>query len=95
MRWATGTKQLQVQFADSFAQVSDDRKADVLVRLLFVQTDNLFLLPSWWEALPLAHQTAFKNMVLSGSTMQARSAVDFFDDGSSLVAAVALETVSD
>lgn len=82
-------------FANSFARVADNRKADVLVRLLFAQTDNLFLRPSWWEALPLAQQTVFKKMVLSGSTTQVRSAVQFVDDGSSAVAAVALETVSD
>jgi len=81
--------------ADSFAQVADDRKADVLIRLLFVQMDNLFLRPSWWEALPLAQQTIFKRMVLSGSTMQVRSAIELVDDGSSLVAAIAVETVSD
>lgn len=82
-------------FADSFVAIADDRKANVLVRLLFVQTDNLFLRPSWWEALPLAQKAAFRKMVLSGSTIQARSASEFVDDGNSVVAAVALETVSD
>ena len=52
-------------FADSFVGVADDRKADVLIRLLFIQTDNLFLRPSWWEGLPLAQQTAFRKLVLS------------------------------
>jgi hypothetical protein len=33
-------------FADSSAQIADARKADDLVRLLFLHADNLFLRPS-------------------------------------------------
>lgn len=29
--------------------LADDRKADVLDRLLFIHTDDLLLRPSWWE----------------------------------------------
>lgn len=81
-------------FADSFLQVADDRKADALTRLLFIQTDNLFLRPNWWEALPLVRQRAFKKMVLSGSTMHARLADEFADDGISVVTGAVVETVS-
>lgn len=81
-------------FADSFMKVAQDRKADVLVRLLFLQTDNLFLRPSWWDALPSTQRHVFKNMILSGSTMQARSAGEYVDQGTSVVAAAAIETVS-
>jgi len=93
--WIGNHKGPAKAFADSFARVADDRKADVLVRLLFIQTDNLFLRPSWWEGLPFAQQTTFRKMVLSGSTVQARLASEFVDDGKSVVTAVALETVSD
>lgn len=82
-------------FADSFAQVPDARKADVLVRLLFVQTDNLFLRPSWWEALPLARQNAFKEMVLSGTLVRMRTADEYIDDGMPIVTAAVIEMVSD
>ena len=34
----------------SFLKVPDDRKADALVLLLFIQLDNLFLRPSWWKS---------------------------------------------
>lgn len=81
-------------FADSFAQVADNRKADVLIRLLFIQTDNLFLRPSWWEALSPARQSAFKKMILSGTTMQVRSGGEYTDKGTSVVTAAAIEAVN-
>jgi hypothetical protein len=81
-------------FADSFVRVADDRKADVLIRLLFIQTDNLFLRPSWWEALPATRRAAFNKLIKSGTTMQMRSRGEFLDDGTSLVTAAVANTVS-
>jgi hypothetical protein len=62
---------------------------------LFLQTDNLFLRPSWWEALSLARRDALKRMVLSGTTMQPRSTREFVDDGTSLLSAAVIETARD
>jgi len=59
--------------ADSFTRVDDVQKADALVRLLFAQTDNLFLRPSWWRALPDSTKRTLSAMVLSGTTLQPRS----------------------
>lgn len=81
-------------FADSFVRVADDRKANVLVRLLFLQTDNLFLKPSWWNGLPPARQEIFKGLLLSGLPMHARLAEEYIDDGTSVVASTAIEIVN-
>jgi hypothetical protein len=79
--------------ADSYVKIHDDRKADALIRLLFVQTDNLFIRPSWWDALPPDDQKAFNAVAKSGTTMRTRTGQDLADDGKALVAASVLDTV--
>lgn len=80
--------------ADSFAAVEDARKADALVRLLFIHTDNLFLRPSWWESLPEASRKALNEMTRSGTTMRSRSGGEMADDATSFLAAGVVEVVS-
>jgi hypothetical protein len=79
--------------AESFLRVANHRRADVLVRLLFLQTDNLFIGPSWWENLAVDRQEAFKKMMWSGTTAQLRSGDEFIDDNTSVVSAAVVETV--
>lgn len=79
--------------ADSFHRIEDDRKADALVRLLFVQSDNLFLRPSWWNALSAADQDYFNTLTRSGTTAHMRSGDELAGDGRSLVTASIVETV--
>ncbi len=80
--------------ADSFAAVEDTRKADALVRLLFIHTDNLFIRPSWWEALPESHRRILNEMTLSGTTMRIRSGVQIANDATSFLAAGVVEVVT-
>ena len=80
--------------ADSFLKVADARKADALIRLLFVQTDNLFLRPSWWEGLSPGDRKAFNVMTRSGTTTQMRSSSELADDKKTFVTAAVAETVS-
>jgi SEC-C motif len=80
--------------ADSYMKVEDDRKADALVRLLFVHTDNLFLRPSWWSALSADDQKDLNEMTRSGTTIHGRSSPELVDDGKSFVTATIVETVS-
>lgn len=80
--------------ASSFLKVEDNRKADALFRLLFIQTDNLFLRPSWWESLPATDRNAFNEMTKSGTTMRMRSGDELADDGKWFVRATVVETVS-
>ena len=80
--------------ATSSLKVEDNRKADALVRLLFIQTDNLFLRPSWWSWLPATGRNAFNEMTKSGTTMRMRSGDELADDGRWFVRANVMETVS-
>lgn len=82
------------EFAESFLKVEDLRKADALIRLLFIHTDNLFLRPSWWDALPSSDRKAFNTMTLSGTTVRMRSGREIADDERSFVNAGVIETVS-
>lgn len=51
--WIGASNGPAAKLADSFLAVQDARKADALLQLLFVQSDNIFLRPSWWaEWLP-------------------------------------------
>jgi hypothetical protein len=79
--------------ADSYVKIPESRKADALIRLLFVQTDNLFIRPSWWEALGSDDQKALKHLTKSGTTERARTGGDLVDDGRQLVVASVLEIV--
>jgi hypothetical protein len=80
--------------ADSFLKVADTRKANTLVRLLFIQTENLFIRPSWWDGLPAAHQAVLREMVKSGTTMRLRSGDELADDKKSFVTAAVVETLT-
>lgn len=81
-------------FASSFARVPDGRKADVLLRLLFLQTDNLFLRPSWWGSLQTSRRAAFTELMMSGTPTRRRSANEFVDDQESVTSAAIVGIVS-
>lgn len=80
--------------AESFAAIDDVRKADALVRLLFIHTDNLFLRPSWWEALPEPDRQLLNEMTRSGTTMRMRTGREMADDTTSFLSAGVVEVVS-
>lgn len=80
--------------AESFVALDDARKADALVRLLFIHTDTLFLRPSWWEALPETDRRALNEMTRSGTTMRMRTGDEMADDATSFLSAVVIEVVS-
>lgn len=80
--------------ADSFVALDDARKADALVRLLFIHTDNLFLQPSWWEALPETDRRTLNEMTRSGTTIRMRTSDEMADDATSLLSALVTEVVS-
>ncbi|MDH2352193.1 zinc chelation protein SecC [Bradyrhizobium sp. SSUT112] len=80
--------------AQSFAAVEDARKADALVRLLFIHTDNLFLRPSWWDALSELDRRTLNEMTRSGTTMRIRSGGEMADDRTSFLSVGVAEVVS-
>jgi hypothetical protein len=79
---------------DSYQKVADDRKADALIRLLLIHTENLFLQPSWWCGLSAANKDYAMAMAKSGTTMRARSAGELAKDTDSFVTAYILEMVN-
>lgn len=92
--WIGNQKGAARSLADSFLAIEDSRKADALVRLLFIHTDNLFLCPSWWEGLPESSRKALNNMTKSGTTERQRTGKEYSNDALNLVAANTVEQVS-
>lgn len=81
--------------AASFVDVEDDRKADALIRLLFVHSDNLFLRPSWWNGLPGSVHDGFNHMTQSGTTMRLRTGREIADSRISVCSTPAVELVQE
>ncbi|MFV1534866.1 SEC-C metal-binding domain-containing protein [Phaeobacter sp. JH209B] len=79
---------------NSFLAIEDSRKADALVRLLFIHTDNLFLRPSWWEGLPESSQKALNDMSRSGTVERQRTGKEYANDALKLISANTVEQVS-
>lgn len=92
--WIGETDGPAARFAASFQRVPDLEKADALLRLAFVQTDNLFLRPSWWTALSEDEKKAFVQMIMAGTPTRPRSDGALLDDGRRLLIAGAVEMVS-
>ena len=80
--------------ADSYQRVSDDRKADALIRLLFFQIDNLFIRPSWWSNLSNADQDTLNEMTRIGTTMRPHSGAELADSRKSFSTATVVEMIS-
>jgi hypothetical protein len=80
------------RLAASFAKLTDDRKADALLRLLFVHSDNLYLRPSWWDGLDEAVRDALVHDVMAGTPFRPRADGALKDDGRSLLTATVVET---
>ncbi len=81
------------KLASSFEALTEDRKADALVRLLFIHTDNIFLRPSWWNALPSDQRETFRGLVQVGAPLVERKGSHLIDDGKSCVSATVVEHV--
>jgi len=80
------------KFVMSFRALPDDRKADALIRLAFEEIENIYLSPSWWEALPSADQTALLRAVRSGTPLLPREPNCLVDCRTAYAVAEVLET---
>lgn len=78
---------------DSFLTIEDSRKADALMRLLFIHTDNVFLRPSWWDGLSDAAKKVLNDMSRSGTVERQRAGQEYLDDSLELIEANVVETV--
>lgn len=79
--------------ASSFLALPDHLKADALVRLLFIHTENLFLNQSWWDGLSDADRKEFNELIRSGTTMRMRTGEEMADRSRSLLVAGVAEVV--
>lgn len=79
-------------YSDTFLTIADDRKADALLRALFIQTDNVFLRQSWWNGLPQSDQAIFKSLMLSGTPSTPLLGKHYTDSTKSTVTAGVAET---
>lgn len=92
--WVGSENGAAFSLSQSFKNVSDERKADALLRLLFVHTDNLFLRMSWWNTLSEQEQAYLKGLIKSGTGMKIRSGEGLADGSKALVVANAIEQIS-
>ncbi len=79
--------------AQSFIDVADDDKAATLLQMMFVQSDNIFLRPSWWTGLSEDSRKTFIALIQSGTTLRERKAADFNLMGNPLTSAKPIEIV--
>ena len=79
--------------AQSFIDVTDGDKAATLLQMMFVQSDNIFLRPSWWAGLPEDSRETFIALIPSGTTLRERKAADFNLMGNPLTSANPIEIV--
>jgi hypothetical protein len=93
MGWIGTSDGPAARFAHSFIEVADSAKATALLQMMFVQSDNVFLRPSWWAVLPEDARKRFVGLIQSGTTLRERKAVDFVLPEPTLVSANPIETV--
>lgn len=80
--------------ARSFSGLTADRKADALIKLLFLQSDNIFLRQSWWNGLTDQNQKLLEGLSKSGTAERTRKVSDLSDDGTTFTTARAVEVIS-
>lgn len=79
---------------DSFLAIKNSRKADAIVRLLFIHTDNLFLRQSWWAELPTSSQNALNDMTRSGTPVRERTGREYSDASLEFITSDIVEPIS-
>jgi len=78
---------------NSFFELSDAEKADALVRLLFIHAENLFIRPSWWDALPDSDKAALTALILSGTPIKMRNGAEMAGDARQIFSVKVAELV--
>jgi hypothetical protein len=92
--WVGASDDPSAMLVDSFAGIADANKADALLQLLFVQSDNIFLRPSWWSELSPATRQRLAALSLTGTTLRQRKASDLSLEEGVLVPAATVELSS-
>ena len=81
-------------FASSLQALSDNRKADAMVRMVFEQSENVFMNPTWWRCLSTEQQRGFIDQAWSGTPQSARKLDCLIDRGSNYASAEVSELVT-
>lgn len=80
--------------SNSLMEVEDAHKADALIRLLFIHSDNIFLNPTWWDSLSDKQKATLNQMTRSGTIMRERKATEYANLHMDLFSARTKETVT-
>lgn len=91
--WSGGHDGPSRQLVDSFLKIDDKFKADAILRLLFVQSENIYLRPSWWNALDAVTHETLSGLALAGTTLRSRSEQDFASGAVPLMETAIVETL--
>lgn len=92
MGWIGAGDGPAARLAQSFLDIADGNKAATMLQMMFVQSDNIFLRPSWWAALPENIRSTFIDLTQSGTTLRERKAADFVLSENALILANPIET---
>lgn len=65
------------RLAQSFIDIPDNHKADALLRLVLVQSDNIFLRPSWWDGLKVKAREEIISLIQAGLPSTGRTPGDY------------------
>lgn len=60
------------QLVDSFLAIDEERKADAILRLLLVHSENIYARPSWWDSLEPDVQESLYALAFSGASRARR-----------------------
>jgi hypothetical protein len=72
------------RFAESFLQLPEIEMADALLRFAFEHVENLFVKPSWWEAVPLQTRNGLLKRIKNGTMSADRTADCLMPEGNRL-----------
>lgn len=71
-----------IAFVESLLRISSSRMTDALIRFFFEYSENTFMAPTWWDALPEKNKKALSvRMMTSADPFQERNARCLTDDG--------------
>lgn len=82
--WLGGDNGFSKRFAESFLRLPKIEMADALLRFAFEHVENLFLKPSWWEAVPVQTRNCLLKRVKNGTISADRTADCLLPDGNRL-----------
>ena len=75
--WVGAADGPAARLAQSFIDLPDERKADGLLCLMLVQSDNIFMGPLWWDGLDADMKAEFIELIQAGLPSVSRTPGDY------------------